>query len=151
MRRSVVFIVDSQYDSVFFRDKAMQYTKEFFDNECDGEDYFGFIPLVSTKSLANGNEIILEKRSSNEHVKKRTLKEFSEREMDFVVHASSANQNKTIMLERALQKAFDWQNTLVPDYERTVNGKVYVGPLKWIVCLLGDDAYPVNQFLMNSK
>ena len=100
LRRSVVFIVDSQYDSVFFRDKAMTYTKDFFENELDGEDYFGFIPL-SSKSLKD--EIILEKRSANEHIKKRTMKDFSEREMDFVVHAAGEGQkNKTIRLERAL-------------------------------------------------
>ena len=52
LRRSVIFIVDSQYDSVFFRDKAMKYTKEFFENELDSEDYFGFIPL-SSQSLKN--------------------------------------------------------------------------------------------------
>ena len=30
----------------------MKYTKEFFENELDGEDYFGFIPL-SSQSLKN--------------------------------------------------------------------------------------------------
>ena len=37
------------------------------------------------------------------------MKDFAEREMDFVVHAQSGdNQNKMIRLERALQKALDW-------------------------------------------
>ena len=37
------------------------------------------------------------------------MKDFSEREMDFVVHAQGgSNHNKNIRLERALQKAFDW-------------------------------------------
>ena len=32
-----------------------------------------------------------------------------------------------------------------------MNDRVYVGPLKYIVCLLGDDVYPVNKFMMKHK
>ena len=32
-----------------------------------------------------------------------------------------------------------------------MNGKTYIGPLKWIVCLLGDDVYPINQFTVRNK
>ena len=106
LRRSVVFIVDSQYDSVFFRDKAMSYTREYFDKQLDENDYFGFIPL-SSQGLKN--EIILEQRRANQHHKKKAMQDFAEREMDFVVHTSTnQKESKTIRLERALQKAFDW-------------------------------------------
>ena len=37
------------------------------------------------------------------------------------------------------------------DFEHHVNGKIYVGPHKWIVCLLGDDVYAVNQFRLNNR
>ena len=106
LRRSVVFIVDSQYDSVFFRDKAMSYTREYFDKQLDENDYFGFIPL-SSQGLKN--EIMLEQRRANQHHKKKAMQDFAEREMDFVVHTSTnQKESKTIRLERALQKAFDW-------------------------------------------
>jgi len=108
LRKSVVFIVDSQYDSVFFRDKAMRYTREYFDNELEGEDYFGFIPL-SSQGLKN--EIILEQRRANEHQKRQAMQDFAERGLDFVMHTGinqTQSNTTTIRLERALQKAFDW-------------------------------------------
>ena len=33
----------------------------------------------------------------------------------------------------------------------TVNGRAYVGPHKWIICILGDDVYAVNQFKLNHR
>ena len=44
-RRSVVFIVDTQFDSMIYRDRAMAYLRTFFKHRLDGEDYFGFISL----------------------------------------------------------------------------------------------------------
>lgn len=40
---------------------------------------------------------------------------------------------------------------MAPDYEKEINGRTYVGPHKWIVCLLGDDVYAVNQFNLKHK
>jgi len=78
----------------------MRYTRDYFDNELDGEDYFGFIPL-SSQGLKN--EIILEKRRANEHHKRKAMQDFAEREMDFVVHTgSNQTHSMTIRLERAL-------------------------------------------------
>ena len=37
------------------------------------------------------------------------------------------------------------------DFDTHVNDIRYVGPLKWIVCLLGDDIYSVNKFSLNHK
>lgn len=59
--------------------------------------------------------------------------------------------SKTIRLERALEKAYEWQNTMVSNFEQEVHEKIYVGPHKWIICLLGDDVYSINQFKMNNK
>ena len=84
----------------------MSYTREYFDKQLDENDYFGFIPL-SSQGLKN--EIILEQRRANQHHKKKAMQDFAEREMDFVVHTSTnQKESKTIRLERALQKAFDW-------------------------------------------
>ena len=42
VRRSVVFIVDSQYDSMVYREMAMRYASKFY-KSLDDEDHFGFI------------------------------------------------------------------------------------------------------------
>ena len=39
----------------------------------------------------------------------------------------------------------------MPDYTRTVHGRKYIGPFKWIVCLLGNDIYPVNTFSLQHR
>lgn len=49
LRRSVVFIVDCQYDSVVYRDKAMKFVRSFYKNKLDDEDFFGFISLDSSE------------------------------------------------------------------------------------------------------
>ena len=87
---------------------------------------------------------MLEKRGANELMKKRVLADIAKREIDYVFNQGSGESSKTTRLERALEQAYEWQNNLVPDEEKVVNGKVYVGPHKWIVCLLGDDVYAVN-------
>jgi len=51
-------------------------------------------------------------------------------------------------LEKALERALTWQSG-VEDKTQVVNGHVYVGPHKWIVCLIGSDAYTVQDFILN--
>jgi len=65
LRRSVVFIFDSQFDSVVYRDKAMHFVRKFC-KEMDAEDHFGFITL-DQKPLTD--EVILERSGANHHVK----------------------------------------------------------------------------------
>ena len=48
-RRSVVFIVDSQFDSVFYRDRVMKYVKGTFSKSLSDKDYFGYISLDDPK------------------------------------------------------------------------------------------------------
>lgn len=141
-RRSFVFVVDTQFDSVVYRDKAVKYVNDFFKN-LDPEDYFGYISLDENKRSSK-DEIILERRGANELMKKRVLADIAKREIDYVFNQGSGESSKTTRLERALEQAYEWQNNLVPDEEKVVNGHSYVGPHKWIVCLLGDDVYAVN-------
>ena len=49
-------------------------------------------------------------------------------------------------LEIALDEAMKWQRDLVGQDEQTVAGHTYYGPHKWIVCLIGSDAYTVSNF-----
>ena len=44
LRRSVVFIVDTEFTGVFYHDKANKYVRRVFD-KLDPEDYFGYISL----------------------------------------------------------------------------------------------------------
>ena len=49
LRRSVVFIVDTEYDSVVYRDKAMKNVLKFFKDNMNQDDYFGYISLDDSK------------------------------------------------------------------------------------------------------
>ena len=44
LRRSVVFIVDTEFTGVFYHDKANKYVRRAFE-KLDPEDYFGYISL----------------------------------------------------------------------------------------------------------
>ena len=105
-RRSFVFIVDTQFDSVLYRDKAIKYVKQLF-KDLDAEDYFGYISLDATKTALK-DEIILEKRGANQQMKKKILDEISKREIDYVFNQGDADSSKTVRLERALEKAYEW-------------------------------------------
>lgn len=105
LRRSVVFIVDTQFDSVVYRDKAMKTVKDLFKN-LDGEDFFGYISLDDTKQ-ASIDEIILQKKAANKKMKMRLMKDIAEREVGYV-NNSSGHSNKAIRLERALELAYEW-------------------------------------------
>ena len=81
------------------------------------------------------------------------IEDIKQREIEYNYHnyqdqgtQSQRVSSKTSKLGRALEKATEWQNSLVHDYEMQVNGKAYVGPHKTIVCLLGNDNYVVNQY-----
>ena len=44
MRKSIVFIVDTEYNSVIYQDMANKYVREQF-KDLDNQDYFGYISL----------------------------------------------------------------------------------------------------------
>ena len=123
----------------------MKYVKQMFDDELNDEDFFGYISLDSNKQ-ANKDEIILEKRSSNTKMKRRLMSDIRKREIDYTSSMGSQEKqsSKTIRLELALEKALEWQNTLVQDYTTRINERDYIGPHKWVLCLLGSDIYAVN-------
>ena len=83
LRRSIIFIVDSHFDSLFFSEKAFHYVKEFY-KELNEEDYFGFIPMNSNSQA----EILLEKSGKNKHIKQKVLNEWSHQASDFASHTS---------------------------------------------------------------
>ena len=49
LKRSVVFIVDEDFDSVFYKQKSSEYVNKFFSEMADS-DYFGYISLGLDKT-----------------------------------------------------------------------------------------------------
>ena len=64
--------------------------------------------------------------------------------------ARESMQNRTYFrrqkLQKALEKAIRWQQDIETQPIR-INGNNYFGPHKWIICLLGSDAYTVDDFI----
>jgi len=79
-------------------------------------------------------------------LKNKLLRDVAKREINYVLNLGKNIGSKKIRLERALEKAYEWQNSRAPDFVEEVNGRNYYGPLKWIICLLGDDVYEINKF-----
>ena len=63
-------------------------------------------------------------------------------------------QNRAVFrrqkLQQALEKAIQWQQAIETEQIR-INRNTYFGPHKWIICLLGSDSYPVNDFISNHE
>lgn len=143
-RKSVVFIVDTEYSSVIYRDLANKYVKKFFKN-LSGKDHFGYISLGKDAMLDQFN---LEAKEKNTHLKEKFFQKMSEREPELVFSTFETGGAKQKRLEKALERALTWQS-LVEDKKQIVNNNVYIGPHKWIVCLIGSDAYTVQDFILN--
>ena len=66
---------------------------------------------------------MLEKCHSNKAMKNKLLKSMAKREIDYVFsnQGTTGGYTKTNRLQKALEKAYDWQNTAVPNTEVEVN------------------------------
>ena len=76
LRKSVVFVVDTEYSSVIYQDLANKYVKSIFKG-LDGQDYFGYISIGKNSGLDQCN---LEKKGKNTHLKERFLRTMSKKE-----------------------------------------------------------------------
>ena len=45
----------------------------------------------------------------------------------------------------------DWQTEIVDNYAETINDHVYVGPHKWIVCLIGSNGCATGTFMSSNE
>ena len=70
MKRSVVFIVDTHFDSMAQWEKAGKLTKDFFES-MPQTDHFGYISLGKTRN----NDIRIEPKNKNTFTKKVILTE----------------------------------------------------------------------------
>ena len=50
-----------------------------------------------------------------------------------------------------MQTALDWQTMKVNDTAETINDYVYIGPHKWIVCLIGSNGCVPNTFMSSNE
>ena len=144
LKRSVVFIVDTDYSSQNYKWMANNYVKTFFKNMLP-TDCFGYIHLG--KSSEN-QEVMLEPKSKNTYIKKLFLKSMADIESDLFFLGDRARLTRQDRLEKALEKALDWQMTKVEDKKVVINNHPYYDPHKWIVCLIGSDIFPVSGFLL---
>jgi len=71
LRRSVVFIMDTEFESIFYKEKASSYISSYFDRMAP-DDYFGYISLE--KGLFS-NDIVLEPKCRNTHTKRIFLED----------------------------------------------------------------------------
>jgi len=67
-KKSVVFIVDTEFSSVIYRDLANKYVKNFFKNNLTDKDHFGYISLGKDAQL---DQMILETKEMNTHLKEK--------------------------------------------------------------------------------
>ena len=106
----------------------------------DSNDYFGYIGLGKDSQV---EQLQLEKKNKNTHLKTYFLDKMSNKEPQIMLSQfDQMGTSKQKRLEKALEKAFQWQDK-IEDKKIKVNDKAYVGPHKWIVCLIGGDCYTV--------
>ena len=87
------------------------------------------------------DQFTLEKKGRNTRLKENFIQSIYEKSK--IQWDKSWTKQKR--LENALNLALDWQNK-VENETISVNGHTYVGPHKWIVCIIGSDAYTVEDF-----
>ena len=76
LRRSIVVIVDTEFESMVYADAAMYHIRRFFE-QLDDEDYFGFINL---DSVHKREEVTLECKKKNTNIKRKLLRDISHRD-----------------------------------------------------------------------
>ena len=144
LSRSIVVIVDTEYTSVKHSALANKQIQNLF-NGLDSNDYFGYISLGKNSQL---DQLLLEKKNKNTHLKTSFLNKMSNREPQIMLSQfDQLGTSKQKRLEKALEKALAWQN-MIEDKSTKINDKLYIGPHKWIVCLIGGDCYTVEDFSM---
>ena len=108
--------------------------------DLDSNDYFGYIGLGKDSQV---EQLQLEKKNKNTHLKTYFLDKMSNKEPQIMLSQfDQMGTSKQKRLEKALEKAFQWQDK-IEDKKIKVNDKAYIGPHKWIVCLIGGDCYTV--------
>lgn len=80
LRKSVVFIVDTEFSSVVYMERANRYVKEFF-NGLNGKDHFGYISLGKDAQL---EQFPLEQKEKNTHLKEMFMKKMGEKEPELI-------------------------------------------------------------------
>ena len=87
--------------------------------------------------------MVLEKKRFNADVKAQFLDR-----RDPSWNFKSVDRNR---LQVALQTALDWQTEIADDFSEHINDHTYIGPHKWIVCLVGPHGYTAGTFMTSNE
>merc|ERR1712060_88910 len=102
LQRSIIFIVDIDYSSIFYKEKASQYVASFFDS-MQPTELFGYINLSN-----RGEEMQLEPKARNTLTKQRFLRGMNSKSSEMLL-GDKKHDYQLDRLQDALQKALDWQ------------------------------------------
>jgi len=144
LKRSVVFLIDSNFDSMANRERALAIVSSFFDS-MSPTDSFGLLHIGPSKL----SDFILEAKGKNTSTKRAILDEMMDVSKQAWEKRGLANEKTS--LDEALEQALDWQDRFVPNEDIEINGHTYHGPQKWIVCLTGNDRYDVQRFMLHES
>ena len=109
LKRSIVFIVDTDYSSSKYKEMTTSYVNAFFDKMLP-TDFFGYISLGRT---SNDDDMSLELKGKNTYIKKLILQSKTNQESEIYFKGDRSRLNRKGRLEKALTKALDWQMTRV--------------------------------------
>lgn len=135
-RRSIVFLLDTQFSDVFYHKQANEFIAKVFRQLTD-DDYFGYICVGNDQSMPCP-EINLEKKKQNILAKKQFMHEINTFN-HFSKMRKPTGKNQT-SLNQALLKAIDWQHE-IPNEKVSHMSHSYDNPHKWIICLIGQDSF----------
>lgn len=137
----MIFIVDTYFESLSYHLEATKYVKRQF-KELSDQDYFGYISLG--KNFAH-DQIQLEKKERNTKLKEGFIQMMYNKNHENLHERVRAKQKR---LETVLKEAMRWQEEIQDkEVRKQSHGHAYLKPHKWIVCLIGSDAYSVKDFI----
>lgn len=138
-RRSIVFIVDRKFQSVFFFERALDLVKQVF-NSLHDEDYFGFLALDETNLQ---QRIVIEEKGCNSNAKLHMFADYMLQQFEFNCKQNPNSWGREQWLSQALLTAMEWQSS-IQDTQKVKNNHVFIGPHKHIVCLVGSCEFSIN-------
>ena len=140
-KQSIVFIVDKQFSSVFFYERALDLVQRVF-GRLQNSDYFGFLALDSHSMQ---QKIVIEEKGFNTQAKVNVITDHIQTQVDFYSRDQAEdffeNQSREQWLSQSLTTALEWQMQV-----QDVTADKYTSPHKHIVCLLGSGELSIGSF-----
>lgn len=93
------------------------------------------------------DSLVIEKKERNTAMKKTFMGRIGKIASSFK-GGDVAKMNK---LHKALVQALEWQQSIEDTKVIKENNRVFYGPHKWIICMLGSDDYTVRAFIRDNQ